>query len=154
MEGSMRVHQPTIVSTDDFDRLQALMCTLIGASTPLASMLRHKLESAVVMLPGDIGPDVAAPGRRVHFTIDGYRTEERTLSWDPPAKREDKVLSLMSVRGLSLLGLRAGQSVSYVTSTRRPELIELALVDGGPEPEAGLSSAGKAMALTPDLAPA
>lgn len=151
----MRDHQPTIVSTDDFDRLQALMCTLIGASTPLASMLRHKLESAIVMLPDDIGPDVAAPGRRVHFTIDGYRAEERELSWDVPAKREGSMLSLRSARGLSLLGLRPGQSVSYVTSTRRPELIELTQVEGDAEPAIDSGpAAGEAMALTPDLAPA
>jgi hypothetical protein len=149
----MRDHPSTIVSTDDFDRLQALMCTMIGASTPLASMLRHKLESAIVMLPEDIAADVAAPGRRVRFTIDGYRTEERDLTWDPPAASEDAALSLRSTRGLSLLGLRPGQSASYVTGTRRPELIELTQVDGLPQLATDSPAAGEAMALMPDLAP-
>ncbi len=121
----MHDHQATVVSTSDHDRLQAMMCTMIGLRTPIASLLRHKLGSAVVMFPGDISPDVVIPGRRVHFTIDGYRTELRVLRWDSPVRDAGMELSLLLPRGLALLGLRAGQSFSYTTASRRTELIEV-----------------------------
>ena len=83
----MHDHQPTVVSTSDHDRLQAVMCTMIGLRTPIASLLRHKLGSAIVMFPGDISYDVVVPGRFVHFTIDGSRTDMRVLTWNSPACR-------------------------------------------------------------------
>jgi hypothetical protein len=121
----MHDHQPTILSTRDHDRLQAMMCVMIGARTPLASLVRHKLGSAIVMLPSDIAPDVVAPGRRIRFTIDGYRTKERTLKWESQVRGDRWNLSLQGARGLALLGLSVGASISYRTATRRTEFIEI-----------------------------
>jgi regulator of nucleoside diphosphate kinase len=121
----MHDHQPTVVSTSDHDRLQAVMCTMIGWRTPIASLLRHKLGSALVMFPDEMPPDVVVPGRRVHFTIDGSRTDMRVLTWNSPARDTGMELSLLVPRGLALLGLRAGQSFSYTTMMRRTELIEV-----------------------------
>ena len=121
----MHDHHPTIISTRDHDRLQALMCGLIGARTPLAGLVRHKLGSAVVMLPSDIGSDVVAPGRRVRFTIDGYQTKERWLTWRPPVRGDRWNVSLQVARGLALLGLSVGASISYRTATRRTEFIQI-----------------------------
>jgi hypothetical protein len=121
----MHDHYPTILSTRDHDRVQAMMCTMIGARTPLASLVRHKLGSAVIMLPTDISPDVAAAGRRVRFIVDGCHSEERDLTWEPPACGDDPTLSLRLPRGLALLGLSVGEAISYETATRRLELIEL-----------------------------
>lgn len=121
----MHDHHPTILSTRDHDRLQAMMCGMIGARTPLASLVRHKLGSAIVMLPSDIAPDVVAPGRRVRFTVDGYRTKERTLTWEPQVRGDRWSVSLQGARGLALLGLSVGASISYRTATRRTEFIEI-----------------------------
>lgn len=117
--------QATVVSTSDHDRLQAVMCTMIGLRTPIASLLRHKLGSALVMFPDDMPPDVVVPGRRVHFTIDGSRTDMRVLTWNSPVRDTGMELSMLVPRGLALLGLRAGQSFSYPTTMRRTELIEV-----------------------------
>lgn len=54
----MHDYHPTILSADEYVRLQAMMCTMIGARTPLASLLRLKLGSAKVMPATEIGPDV------------------------------------------------------------------------------------------------
>jgi regulator of nucleoside diphosphate kinase len=121
----MRDHHPTVITTSDHDRLQAMMCTMIGARTPLAGLLRQKLGSAVVMLPTDVGPDVVMAGRRVRFTIDGVRSEERSIIWEPQIRGDRLKLSLRVPRGLALLGLSAGQSISYTTATRRTELLEI-----------------------------
>lgn len=121
----MQDHHPTVITTRDHDRLQAMMCTMIGARTPLAGLLRHKLGSAVVMLPTDISPDLVTSGRRVRFTIDGYRTDERTVIWKPEVRNDGSNLSLHVLEGLAVLGLSVGQSLSYTTDTRRTEFVEI-----------------------------
>ncbi len=121
----MHDHYPTILSTRVHDRLQAMMCSMIGARTPLASLVRHKLGSAIVMLEGDVGPNVVVPGSRVRFTIDGYRTKERALTWEPHVRGDKRNVSLLVPGGLALLGLRVGASISYRTATRRNEFIQI-----------------------------
>jgi hypothetical protein len=117
----MHHHHPTVVSTRDYYRLQAMMCTMIDLHTPMASLARHKLRSAVVMLPTDISPDVVAAGRCVHLTIDGYRSDVRALTWGSPVRGTIRELSLLVPRGLALLGLAVGQSISYTSPTGRTE---------------------------------
>lgn len=158
----MHDHYPTVLSTRDHDRLQAMMSTMIGARTQLASLVRRKLGTAVVMLPSDIAPDVAAPGRRIRFTVDGYHSEERVLTWEPPVRGDKPELSLRLPRGLALLGLSVGEAISYETVTRRSEFIEVDYVfpdddDGvllvGPFREKHLIPAtASAAAPVPDLA--
>lgn len=121
----MQHHHPTIVSTQDYYRLQALMCSTIGLRTPIVQLVRHKLRSAVVMLPSDISPDVVTAGRRVRFTIDGYRSDVRALTWETPDRGVHSDLSLLVPRGLALLGLVVGQAISYTSPTRRTEFIEI-----------------------------
>ncbi|MGN6685445.1 MAG: hypothetical protein ACTHKD_15690 [Devosia sp.] len=98
---------------------------MIGADTPLASLVRRKLGSAIVMLECDVGSNVIAPGRRVRFTIDGYRTKERTLTWEPHVRGDRRNVSLLAPTGLALLGLSVGESISYRTATRRIEFIQV-----------------------------
>jgi len=121
----MHDHYPTILAPHDHDRLQAMMCTMIGARTPLADLLRRKLSAAVVMLAADIDADVAASGRRIRFKVDGDESVESTLTWHAEDRDDSGTLSLQQMRGLSLLGLRAGQSISYPTDTRRNEFAEI-----------------------------
>ena len=143
----MHHNHPTVVSTRDYYRLQALMCTAICPRAPIAELVRHKLRSAVVMLPADISPDVVTPGRGVQFTIDGYRSEVRALTWETPDGGVRSELSLLLPRGLALLGLTAGQSISYRTATRRTECIEIDFVspDGDAAQELQLSRSARAV---------
>jgi hypothetical protein len=123
----MHDYHPTILSADEYDRLQAMMCTMIGARTPLASLLRLKLGSAKVMPITEIGPDVVTSGRRVRFKDGRYKLDERTLLWSPVSGDDDWLL-LSTTRGLSLLGLQTGQSISYLTDRRRTEFIRVEYV--------------------------
>lgn len=104
------------------------MCTLIGSRTSLAALLRRKLGSAVIMLPSDAGPDLVSSGRRVRFTIDGDEPTERALVWQPQKRGDIMNLSLRTPRGLALLGLRIGDSVSYQTDNGRTEHLEVEYV--------------------------
>lgn len=122
----------------DHDRLQSMMCTMIGAATPLASLLRHKLGAAVVVPATALGRDVASSGRRVRYKIDGLRSEERTLSWTMDDRADMLELPLGRSRGMALLGLRVGQAISYVTSAHRTEFIEIEAVLAGTDQTSGI----------------
>lgn len=123
----MHDYHPTILSADEYVRLQAMMCTMIGARTPLASLLRLKLGSAKVLPATEIGPDVVTSGRRVRFKNGRYRLDERTLLWNA-VSGDDDCLLLSTTRGLSLLGLKTGQSISYLTDRRRTEFARIEYV--------------------------
>jgi regulator of nucleoside diphosphate kinase len=120
----MHEQQFIAISAHDHDRLQAVMCTMLGARCPFADLLRRKLYSAVVMSPAHISSDVAIPGRRVRYIVDGERSEVRPLIWDFPGSAS-KALSLLEPRGLALLGLSVGQSISYRAATGRIEFLEI-----------------------------
>jgi regulator of nucleoside diphosphate kinase len=121
-------HHPTILSSNDYARLQGLMSTLIGSPTPLAALLRRKLGSAVIMLPSDTGPDLVTSGRRVRFTINGSQSAEQALVWERPARGDDSDLWLRTPRGLALLGLRIGDSFSYRVDNGRTEQLSVEFV--------------------------
>lgn len=105
---------PTILSAVDYARLQGLMCTLIGSPTPLAALLRRKLESVAIVRPSDAGPDVVTAERTVRFRVNDRDREERKLVWPAAGKHADpSLLSLREARGLALLGLTVGQSIAY-----------------------------------------
>jgi hypothetical protein len=61
------------------------MGTLTGSISPLAAVVRRKLESAVIVHYQDADEDLATSGRRVRYSIDGARKAERVLSWDRPS---------------------------------------------------------------------
>lgn len=108
----------------EYDQLQNLMLTMIGSRTALASMLRRKLGSAG-RATSRVSPDVVMSGRRVQFRIDGQQSEARVLSWKPQKRGDPGQLSLLSPRGLALLGLSPGQSISYSTQEGRMEFLEV-----------------------------
>jgi hypothetical protein len=109
----------------DYLRLQRLMRTMIGSRTALASVLRRKLGSANPKLTSSMPRDRAVSGTRVRFRVDRREPQERLLTWQPPSAGDTGTLSLLSARGLALLGLGPGQSVTYRTQGDRTEFLEL-----------------------------
>lgn len=108
----MQINHPTTLTFDDHTQLERLMCTLTGSKSPLAAMVRRKLESAVIVHFQDADKDLVTSGRRVRYSIDGAREAERILSWDRPIFGDESTICIQDLRGLALLGLRAGQSIS------------------------------------------
>jgi len=84
------------------------MLTMIGSRTVLAALLRRKLGSSVPAPSLSLAPDRAVSGKRVRFSVDGGAEDARILTWQPPAFEDRSTLSLLSPRGLALMGLRPG----------------------------------------------
>ncbi len=121
----MNGYTTTLLSADDHDRLQGVLCTMIGGRSPFARLVRQKLAAAAIVPDEELGPDLVTSGRRIRFSVNGRPSQERTLLWAPPVKGNRRHLSLHSPRGLALLGLRAGESISYITDGRRTEFLEV-----------------------------
>ena len=127
----MHVYKSIALPSFEYARLQNLMLTMIGSRTVLASVLRRKLGSADPVSASDVAADIAVSGRRVQFRIDGQHSEEGVLTWEPPKRGDTVNLSLRSPRGLAMLGLGPGASVSYVTEGGRTEFLEVERVSEG-----------------------
>jgi hypothetical protein len=127
-----RAHLPAA----DYARLQSLLRTMIGARTAIASLIRGKLGAADIRSSFRPGGNAALGGRRVTFRVDRLATEERVLTWQSPRAGDTVFLSLLTARGMALLGLRPGQSVFYRTESGRTEFVQLERVSTeaqGPE---------------------
>jgi len=108
----------------EYIRLQQLMLTMIGSRTVLASVLRRKLGAATPV-SSPISSDVALSGRKVEFKIDGGQSQTGVLTWRSPKRGDATSLSLLSPRGLALLGLVPGETVIYSTESGRTEFLEV-----------------------------
>lgn len=109
----------------EYNRLQRLMLTMIGSRTVLASILRRKLGSAAPVSSLAVASDVAIGGREVVFKVDGEHSERRVLTWQPPMLANNSALSLLSPRGLALLGLSSGDSIAYNTDGGGTEFLQV-----------------------------
>lgn len=113
-----------VLPVEDYARLQRLMLTMIGSRSVLASVLRRKLGAAAPVASA-VRPDVAVSGREVHFKVDGEQSLSGMLNWGPPKRGDTAALSLLTPRGLALLGLCPGETFAYVTQGGRTEYLEM-----------------------------
>ena len=113
----MQIHHPTTLTADDHAMLERLMCTLSGSQDPIAALLRRKLETAVILHPQAYSDDLVTSNRRVRYSVNGAQETEHLLTWDKPEAADAAAISLQQPRGLALLGLRKGQSISFPTET-------------------------------------
>jgi regulator of nucleoside diphosphate kinase len=127
----MHLYKSIALPSFEYARLQHLMLTMIGSRTALASVLRRKLGAGEPVSASAVAADIALSGREVHFGIDGRHSETRILTWDPQKRGDASNLSLLSPRGLALLGLRPGESVSYHTEGGRTEFLKVERVTDG-----------------------
>jgi regulator of nucleoside diphosphate kinase len=109
----------------EYRRLQRLMLTMIGGRSAFAAILRRKLGSTSPALPPSVSQDIAVSGGRVQFKVDGKEADERTLTWRHDERDDARSLSLLSPRGLALLGLSPGSRISYQTEGGRTEHLEV-----------------------------
>ena len=120
----MQIHHPTVLLADDHAQLERFMCTMTGSRSPLANLLKRKLDTAMIVPPSAAQAGLVTSGSRVRFAVDGA-AEERQLTWDLPRPKDAWGLSLQQPRGLALLGLTAGQSIPYQTDSGGTEIVEV-----------------------------
>ncbi|MDF1609325.1 nucleoside-diphosphate kinase [Hoeflea sp. YIM 152468] len=103
-----------ILTNVDFTVLEFLRGRCQGADDPLASILKRKIESALVMAHSDVPGNVATLNSRVTFSVDGRDRDTRIISSARSESPASMYLPVTNLRGLALLGLAEGHGFSFL----------------------------------------
>jgi len=121
------------VTAKDFIVLENMIRQTPPYGEELVRLLRRKLSTAIVVLPEDIAPDIATIDSRVEYRIDGGRSECCVLIHDEGHSSRGLALLISTLRGLALLGLSEGDSISIERLDGRVETVFLEKVAYQPE---------------------
>lgn len=105
---------PIQVRESDADRISNLAVDLEARQPQVAELLLAEINRAKIVPDAKLPSDVAGMGSKIRFTDDASGTE-RTLQLVYPrdADIEQDRISILSLVGAGLLGLRPGQSISW-----------------------------------------
>ena len=122
--------EPCTLTIADFEVLTTLQKVWAARAHPLSLALRHKLNGARIVFPGDLPRDVATLGSCVVYTIDRGRSFTHTLTGLTGLGPLELPVSVAA--GLALVGRREGEAFPV----REPDgarIVELHRVLAQPE---------------------
>ena len=111
---------PLTISTGDYDRLAFLASFGLNfqQDRPAAAMLADELLRATVVTPCAMPPSVATMHSRLEFRDDvTWNVRCTTLVYPDEDYRAADHVSVLSPEGAALIGLSAGQSITWRTPT-------------------------------------
>lgn len=127
---------PDIVLTRaDRDRLANIVNALNArAQSVLVDFLDQEISRARVVDPAELPPDVATMNSRVIYRDDDTGREQ-TVALVYPGEEDSLIgrLSVLSPLGTALIGLRAGQSITWTALNGRSRRVTLVRVLFQPE---------------------
>lgn len=135
----------------DFAVLEVLLERRRAFADPVVRMLEEKLSSADVVPVDTIEPDIVTLNSRVVFTIDARLAETRTLVQNEMRGPVGSSLSVATRRGLCMLGMAQGQTMSLEHAGGRREWISIKTVLYQPRPR-GVPRGRKSWPVTGVLA--
>jgi len=100
-----------LITARDFMVLEDLARFSMRPADAVTRLLIDKLEQCRVLPPGILSRDVVTLNSRVLFGLDEHPAEARVLVHPDDITRSGWTLSVTSLRGLALLGRRAGSTV-------------------------------------------
>ena len=111
---------PTIdscqLTTKDYTILEVMQERRPALGDALSAILQRKISSAVVMFREDIPANVVTLSSRVAYRVNDGPAETRIVAHDHMRGLVGMLLPITNPRGLALLGLAEGQSISIPTS--------------------------------------
>ena len=135
----LHLSPPITVARTDHGELTRLALAGSGHSADAADDLLHELDRASVVADPKLPPDVVRMGSRVRFRT-GRDERLVTLTWPAEADIAARRISVLTPVGTALIGLRAGQSISFRTRDGRPQMLTVLSVlppesedDDGPQ---------------------
>ena len=132
------------LSTGNVDVLLSILERGEG-SMAYRAFLRRRLEDALIHFPEEVPADVVTLNSRFLYRIDDQDPIAAVMVQSPPEDLADFALSVHTLRGLALLGVAEGSSVTaqYPDGKHETLLVERLLH----QPEAALRSANGQSAL-------
>lgn len=124
-----------VLGASDHRQLLVLAMAGTGHSADIADELLYELERARVVPDSQLPGDVVGMGSHVRYrTWDGVEREV-TLVYPARANIAEARISVLTPVGTALLGLRTGQSISWLTRDGRRQTLTVLSVTAGDEPE-------------------
>ena len=110
----MAAKKPSIViTTRDYDRLEALIDSLPAGGFPNKAALEAELKRAEIVPPEQLPPNIVTMNSTVRFTIAESGEEfELTLVYPKYAGEADRI-SVLAPVGSALLGLAVGDELAW-----------------------------------------
>lgn len=136
----MLEHERCLLTTKDFTILEVMLDRRLGSDTALAPLLRRKLDHAVVVFRDDIPADVVTLNSRVSYRVGDQGPDTRIISHDELRGLVGFTLPITHPRGLALLGLTEGGSITIPAADGAAETLCVEKILFQPE------AAGRALA--------
>lgn len=100
------------LTTKDLSVLEVMLDRCNDRDGPIATLIQRKLDAAVVVFRDDIPPKVITLNSRVAYRVDQGIRKEHLIVQSAGTGFPDFALSIHTLRGLGLLGLAEGQSIT------------------------------------------
>ncbi len=101
------------LTTKDYAILETMLERCAEPNGPYASLLRRKLSGAGIWLNADIPPDAVTINTRVTFRANDGQAQTRIVAQAPIHGLVGLLLPVTTLRGLALLGLSKGESITF-----------------------------------------
>lgn len=100
------------LTTKDYTILEVMLERHLGGDDTMSEILRRKVSGALVMFRDDIPPTVVTLSSRVVYRVNDGRPETRIVAHGEMRGLIGMLLPITHPRGLALLGLAKGQSIT------------------------------------------
>ena len=111
----------------DHDRLNNLVTAYEQRNPEIAENLAGEIDRARVVSDKALAAAVVRMGSTVTYEVDGAQGKTVVLVYPADADIEDGRVSITTPVGTALIGLKAGQSISY--ATRSGQIHDLTVVE-------------------------
>lgn len=103
-----------ILTSQDFDRLEALLASLPSNAIPGKAALQAELERAEIVDPKEVPPDVVTMNSTVRFQLLETGEEfQLTLVYPKDVQGQPDRISVLAPVGSALLGLSVGDELEW-----------------------------------------
>ena len=108
------------------------------------ALLRHKLAAADIVRADELDPDVVTMNSMVRYRLNDGRPLEHRLVIGPAREVIGQTVSLRSIHGLALLGMRDDQAFEFVLDDMPLAHVRVEAVMFQPEADAEIAAQGRA----------
>ncbi|KJS20277.1 MAG: nucleoside diphosphate kinase regulator [Hoeflea sp. BRH_c9] len=117
MQHNTRRKPRITISEGDYNRLSNLAAAFSQRSPEIAASLTEEIDRARIVSDQSITAAVVRMGSGVTYVVDGNQSKTVTLVYPGDANIEEGRISITTPVGTALIGLKAGQSISFATRT-------------------------------------
>lgn len=130
-----------IIAKSEHRRLTVLAIGGTGHSAEVADSLLYELDRAEVLPDFLVPPDAVRMGSRVRYRANAGAERQVELVYPADADIDLGRISVMTPVGAALIGLRRGQSITWMTRDGRKEVLTVLAVEPPAEDDPGPSAA-------------